>query len=65
MFVFSQQKIMGCFRVWEDWAVYPEPYLIQLQNIFLGLVKAGDEVIERVEVSWISGQDPSWTRPGK
>uniref|UniRef100_A0A8C7HU68 Zgc:163098 n=1 Tax=Oncorhynchus kisutch TaxID=8019 RepID=A0A8C7HU68_ONCKI len=45
-----KQKIMGCFRVWEDWAVYPEPYLIQLQNIFLGLVKAGDEVIERVEV---------------
>uniref|UniRef100_A0A8C8M978 U2 snRNP-associated SURP motif-containing protein n=1 Tax=Oncorhynchus tshawytscha TaxID=74940 RepID=A0A8C8M978_ONCTS len=43
-----KQKIMGCFRVWEDWAVYPEPYLIQLQNIFLGLVKAGDEVIERV-----------------
>uniref|UniRef100_A0A8K9WPB6 Zgc:163098 n=1 Tax=Oncorhynchus mykiss TaxID=8022 RepID=A0A8K9WPB6_ONCMY len=39
-----KQKIMGCFRVWEDWAVYPEPYLIQLQNIFLGLVKAGDEV---------------------
>uniref|UniRef100_A0A674BFA6 Zgc:163098 n=1 Tax=Salmo trutta TaxID=8032 RepID=A0A674BFA6_SALTR len=40
-----KQKIMGCFRVWEDWAVYPEPYLIQLQNIFLGLVKAGDEVV--------------------
>uniref|UniRef100_A0A8C8CAZ5 U2 snRNP-associated SURP motif-containing protein n=1 Tax=Oncorhynchus tshawytscha TaxID=74940 RepID=A0A8C8CAZ5_ONCTS len=50
-----KQKIMGCFRAWEDWAVYPESYLIQLQNIFLGLIKAGEEVIERVEVSWISG----------
>ncbi|CAB1332990.1 unnamed protein product [Coregonus sp. 'balchen'] len=50
--VFSpQQKIMGCFRAWEDWAVYPESYLIQLQNIFLGLIKAGEEVIERVEVA--------------
>ncbi|CDQ77301.1 unnamed protein product [Oncorhynchus mykiss] len=46
-----KQKIMGCFRAWEDWAVYPESYLIQLQNIFLGLIKAGEEVIERVEVS--------------
>uniref|UniRef100_A0A8C7NBU8 Zgc:163098 n=1 Tax=Oncorhynchus kisutch TaxID=8019 RepID=A0A8C7NBU8_ONCKI len=39
-----KQKIMGCFRAWEDWAVYPESYLIQLQNIFLGLIKAGEEV---------------------
>uniref|UniRef100_A0A8C7PX45 Zgc:163098 n=1 Tax=Oncorhynchus mykiss TaxID=8022 RepID=A0A8C7PX45_ONCMY len=39
-----KQKIMGCFRVWEDWAVYPEPYLIQLQNIFLGLVKLEAEL---------------------
>lgn len=29
---------MSCFRAWEDWAVYPDPYLIKLQNIFLGLV---------------------------
>uniref|UniRef100_A0A8C4CS87 U2 snRNP-associated SURP motif-containing protein n=1 Tax=Denticeps clupeoides TaxID=299321 RepID=A0A8C4CS87_9TELE len=41
-----KQKIMGCFRAWEDWAVYPESYLIQLQNIFLGLVKPGEEVTE-------------------
>uniref|UniRef100_A0A8C9SQ99 Zgc:163098 n=1 Tax=Scleropages formosus TaxID=113540 RepID=A0A8C9SQ99_SCLFO len=39
-----KQKVMSCFRAWEDWAVYPESYLIQLQNIFLGLVKAGEEV---------------------
>ncbi|XP_035288218.1 U2 snRNP-associated SURP motif-containing protein-like [Anguilla anguilla] len=46
-----KQKVMCCFRAWEDWAVYPESYLIQLQNIFLGLVKAGQEVIERPEVT--------------
>ncbi|KAK1167320.1 U2 snRNP-associated SURP motif-containing protein [Acipenser oxyrinchus oxyrinchus] len=42
-----KQKVMACFRAWEDWAVYPEPYLIQLQNIFLGLVKTGEEIVER------------------
>ncbi|XP_033760049.1 U2 snRNP-associated SURP motif-containing protein-like isoform X2 [Pecten maximus] len=33
-----KQKVMGCFRAWEDWAIYPNDYLISLQNIFLGLV---------------------------
>ena len=33
-----QQKVMACFRAWEDWAVYTSDYLINLQNIFLGLV---------------------------
>lgn len=42
---------MICFRAWEDWAIYPEPYLIHLQNIFLGYAKAGEEVTETVEVS--------------
>ncbi|RXM35532.1 U2 snRNP-associated SURP motif-containing protein [Acipenser ruthenus] len=46
-----KQKVMACFRAWEDWAVYPEPYLIQLQNIFLGLVKTGEEIVERSMVS--------------
>uniref|UniRef100_A0A667XCU5 Zgc:163098 n=1 Tax=Myripristis murdjan TaxID=586833 RepID=A0A667XCU5_9TELE len=41
--------IMTCFRAWEDWAIYPEPYLIQLQNIFLGFIKPGEESIEKVE----------------
>ena len=35
---FFQQRVMGCFRAWEDWAVYPNEYLINLQNVFLGLV---------------------------
>ncbi|XP_052782841.1 U2 snRNP-associated SURP motif-containing protein-like isoform X2 [Mya arenaria] len=33
-----KQKVMLCFRAWEDWAIYPNDYLINLQNIFLGLV---------------------------
>ncbi|MEQ2293122.1 hypothetical protein AMECASPLE_029988, partial [Ameca splendens] len=41
-----KQKVMNCFRAWEDWAIYPQPYLIQLQNIFLGFAKAGEEDIE-------------------
>uniref|UniRef100_A0A8C6L4M7 Zgc:163098 n=1 Tax=Nothobranchius furzeri TaxID=105023 RepID=A0A8C6L4M7_NOTFU len=45
-----KQKVMNCFRAWEDWAIYPEPYLIRLQNIFLGFVKAGEEEAETVEV---------------
>lgn len=34
---------MSCFRAWEDWAVYPDPFLIKLQNIFLGLVNLSAE----------------------
>lgn len=34
---------MSCFRAWEDWAVYPDPFLIKLQNIFLGLVNLSVE----------------------
>ncbi|XP_066571037.1 U2 snRNP-associated SURP motif-containing protein isoform X2 [Amia ocellicauda] len=50
-----KQKIMSCFRAWEDWAIYPESYLIQLQNIFLGLVKAGEEVLDRPESPDLDG----------
>uniref|UniRef100_A0A670IMI9 U2 snRNP associated SURP domain containing n=1 Tax=Podarcis muralis TaxID=64176 RepID=A0A670IMI9_PODMU len=41
-----KQRVMTCFRAWEDWAIYPEPFLIKLQNIFLGLVN----IIEEKEV---------------
>nr|XP_020454418.1 U2 snRNP-associated SURP motif-containing protein-like isoform X1 [Monopterus albus]XP_020454419.1 U2 snRNP-associated SURP motif-containing protein-like isoform X1 [Monopterus albus]XP_020454420.1 U2 snRNP-associated SURP motif-containing protein-like isoform X1 [Monopterus albus]XP_020454421.1 U2 snRNP-associated SURP motif-containing protein-like isoform X1 [Monopterus albus]XP_020454422.1 U2 snRNP-associated SURP motif-containing protein-like isoform X1 [Monopterus albus]XP_020454423.1 len=44
-----RQKVMSCFRAWEDWAIYPEPYLIHLQNIFLGFAKAGEELTEAAE----------------
>jgi len=33
-----KQRVMSCFRAWEDWALYPMDALIKLQNIFLGLV---------------------------
>ncbi|XP_054481243.1 U2 snRNP-associated SURP motif-containing protein isoform X2 [Anoplopoma fimbria] len=44
-----KQKVTSCFRAWEDWAIYPEPYLIRLQNIFLGLAKAVEELTETTE----------------
>ncbi|XP_076024386.1 U2 snRNP-associated SURP motif-containing protein isoform X2 [Genypterus blacodes] len=46
-----KQKVMSCFRAWEDWAIYPEPYLIHLQNIFLGFTKAGEETAETSQVA--------------
>lgn len=52
-FPLFQQRVMSCFRAWEDWAIYPDPFLIKLQNIFLGLVNLpGDkEPPAAVEVS--------------
>uniref|UniRef100_A0A4W3HL09 Zgc:163098 n=1 Tax=Callorhinchus milii TaxID=7868 RepID=A0A4W3HL09_CALMI len=44
-----KQKVMACFRAWEDWAIYPEPFLIRLQNIFLGLMKLDDDVLDDVD----------------
>jgi U2-associated protein SR140 len=34
-----KQKVLGCVRAWEDWAIYPNEYLVRLQNMFLGLAK--------------------------
>uniref|UniRef100_A0A8B9KP84 U2 snRNP-associated SURP motif-containing protein n=1 Tax=Astyanax mexicanus TaxID=7994 RepID=A0A8B9KP84_ASTMX len=45
-----KQRVMSCFRAWEDWAVYPDPFLIKLQNIFLGLVSLDPEKETPVEV---------------
>ncbi len=53
---------MSCFRAWEDWAVYPDPFLIKLQNIFLGLVSLDLEKepadllpeVSFVEIDWLS-----------
>lgn len=33
-----KQRVMNCFRAWEDWALYPQDFLIRMQNIFLGFV---------------------------
>uniref|UniRef100_A0A3Q3VVQ2 U2 snRNP-associated SURP motif-containing protein n=1 Tax=Mola mola TaxID=94237 RepID=A0A3Q3VVQ2_MOLML len=55
-----KQRVMSCFRAWEDWAVYPDPFLIKLQNIFLGLVnlsadKESSAVIEAEPAEDIDG----------
>ena len=34
-----KQKIMSCFRVWDEWVIYPPDHLIKCQNIFLGLLE--------------------------
>ncbi|KAH7725317.1 surp module family protein [Aphelenchoides avenae] len=34
-----RQRVMLCFRMWEDNSIYPTDVLINLQNIFLGLFK--------------------------
>lgn len=38
-----KQRVMNCFRAWEDWALYPQDFLIKMQNIFLGFVTTKDE----------------------
>ncbi|XP_044144569.1 U2 snRNP-associated SURP motif-containing protein isoform X4 [Bufo gargarizans] len=43
-----KQRVMACFRAWEDWTIYPEPYLIKLQNIFLGLVNIEEKEPEEI-----------------
>lgn len=48
---------MSCFRAWEDWAVYPDPFLIKLQNIFLGLVNL---TVEKEQPPLIPEVQPSW-----
>ncbi len=41
-----KQRVMLCFRAWEDWAIYSQDFLIQLQNIFLGLTSVSSENAE-------------------
>jgi len=41
-----KQKILACLRAWEDWAIYPDKFLICLQNTFLGLVGAANRKTE-------------------
>ncbi|CAG7733273.1 unnamed protein product [Allacma fusca] len=50
-----KQRVMGCFRAWEDWGIYPNEFLIRLQNIFLGLLTANsreeeEKIFEGLEV---------------
>merc|ERR1711997_1188787 len=45
-----RQRVINCFRAWEDWALYPQDFLIKLQNIFMGFVgKIEDSKMESEE----------------
>ncbi|ODN04777.1 U2 snRNP-associated SURP motif-containing protein [Orchesella cincta] len=35
-----KQRVLACFKAWDDWGVYSNEFLIRLQNIFLGLAHA-------------------------
>ena len=48
-----KQRVMQCFRAWEDWALYPQDFLIKMQNIFLGFVST----IEKEDPNDNNGQD--------
>ena len=49
-----KQKVLACFRAWDDWAIYPDMLLIHLQNTFLGLVGDVDtKEPQEVEVSFV------------
>jgi len=39
-----KQRVMACFRAWDEWGLYPSEFLIRLQNIFLGLLTANSRV---------------------
>ena len=44
-----KQRVINCFRAWEDWALYPQDFLIKLQNIFMGFVGKIEEKVESEE----------------
>lgn len=56
-----QQKVMACFRAWEDWAIYPNEFLIKLQNLFLGLVVTK---VSRLSVLMTSYRCPKYIHIG-
>jgi len=45
-----KQKVMLCFRAWEDWAIYPIELLIRLQNVFLGLAPTDGRETEETDL---------------
>lgn len=58
-----RQRVMLCFRMFEDNAIYARDFLIKLQNIFLGLVKtmatveSDDEDLDGVPLSAAGNDD--------
>ena len=58
-----KNKVMSCFRAWENWTVYPEYMLIKLQNVFLGLEKyVGSDDDDDSDAD--DSADPEGTRSG-
>ncbi|KAI6229678.1 hypothetical protein M3Y99_01142800 [Aphelenchoides fujianensis] len=58
-----RQRVMLCFRMWEDNAIYPRDILIKSQNIFLGLIKpnqandSDDEDLDGVPLNATNEED--------
>jgi len=55
---------MACFRAWEDWAIYSSEYLINLQNLFLGLVATADHEQSSVSQMYIPCFQPETSSIG-
>ena len=49
-----KQRILNCFKAWEDWALYSSDFLIKLQNIFFGLVKEDRKTKSSIEDTELS-----------
>ncbi|XP_077971948.1 U2 snRNP-associated SURP motif-containing protein-like isoform X2 [Styela clava] len=52
-----KQRVMYCFRAWEDWAVYHEQFLISLQNTFLGLHVVENKTMKKEADDSINGKE--------
>lgn len=44
-----KSKILNCIRAWTDWTIYPNEFLISLQNTFLGYAKATAQIKPEVD----------------
>ncbi|CAD5234347.1 unnamed protein product [Bursaphelenchus xylophilus] len=62
-----RQRVMLCFRHWEDNSIYTRDLLINLQNVFLGLVKPDTKKHESEDEEDVDGVplDFSATAPSK
>lgn len=52
-----KQRVMMCFRAWEDWAIYPNDLLIYVQNIFLDLISGNDDTEVKDDEEMAEGID--------
>ena len=44
-----KQKVLNCIRAWEDSTLYPNEFLVKLQNTFLGLVQSKAKDVQSTE----------------